>query len=144
MNSFINLVFIFRCSSSPRNPLSLYVRRADPSTLAFSLSSHRHSYKWMSLNIHLKKSVWSTRISRITLIWNPLPNFRVRSYETRDRMSKHWVPRMLPCSRVIGTWNPRSLTYRDVRSSIVDIPTPRTHTSNSVQRCVPSPTTTLQ
>ncbi len=33
--SSINLFFIFRCSSSPHNPV--YVRR-------FSLSSHRHSY----------------------------------------------------------------------------------------------------
>jgi hypothetical protein len=38
------LVFIFRCSraSPPYNPL--YVSRVDPSALAFSLSSHRHSY----------------------------------------------------------------------------------------------------
>jgi hypothetical protein len=40
--SFINLVFIFRCSSSPINPV--YVRRVDFSDLVFSLSSHRHSY----------------------------------------------------------------------------------------------------
>jgi hypothetical protein len=40
--SFINLVLIFRCSSSPRNPV--YVRRVDFSDLVFSLSSHRHSY----------------------------------------------------------------------------------------------------
>ncbi len=40
--SFINLVFIFRCSSSPINPV--YLRRVDFSTLVFSLSSHRHSY----------------------------------------------------------------------------------------------------
>jgi hypothetical protein len=40
--SSINLVFIFRCSSSPRNPV--YVSRVDPSVLSFSLSSHRHSY----------------------------------------------------------------------------------------------------
>jgi hypothetical protein len=38
--SSINLVSIFSCSSSPRNPV--YVRRVDPSTLAFSISSHRH------------------------------------------------------------------------------------------------------
>ncbi len=36
-----NLVFIFRCSSSPNNPV--YVRRVDFSSLVFSLSSHRHS-----------------------------------------------------------------------------------------------------
>jgi hypothetical protein len=41
--SSINLVFIFRCSSSPRNPV--YVRRIDSSTLVFSLSWHRHSYR---------------------------------------------------------------------------------------------------
>ena len=40
--SFINLVFIFRCSSSPCNPL--YARRVDSSALVFSLSSHRHSF----------------------------------------------------------------------------------------------------
>ncbi len=40
--SFINLVSIFRCSSPPRNTVN--VRRVDLSTLAFSLSSHRHSY----------------------------------------------------------------------------------------------------
>ncbi len=33
--------FIFRCSSSPNNPV--YVRRVDSSDLVFSLSSHRHS-----------------------------------------------------------------------------------------------------
>ena len=38
----INLDSIFRCCSSPRNPV--YARRVDPSALAFSLSSHRHSY----------------------------------------------------------------------------------------------------
>jgi hypothetical protein len=37
--SSINLVFKFRCSSSPSNPV--YVRRVDPSTLACSPSSHR-------------------------------------------------------------------------------------------------------
>jgi hypothetical protein len=42
--SSVNLVFIFRCSSSPINPV--YVRRIDySSTLVFSLSSHRHSYR---------------------------------------------------------------------------------------------------
>ena len=40
--SSINLVSIFRCSSPPRHPV--YPRRVDPSVLAFSPSSHRHSY----------------------------------------------------------------------------------------------------
>ncbi len=40
--SSINLVSNFRCSSPPWNPV--YVRCVDPSALAFSLSSHRHSY----------------------------------------------------------------------------------------------------
>jgi hypothetical protein len=40
--SSINLVFIFRCSSSPSNPV--YVRRVDSSTIVFSLSSHRHLF----------------------------------------------------------------------------------------------------
>jgi hypothetical protein len=34
--SFINLVYIFRCSSPPHN--TVYVRRVDLSTLPFSLS----------------------------------------------------------------------------------------------------------
>ena len=53
-----------------------------------------------------KKSVWSTRIDRIAPIWNPLTNCRVsivfyrgevRSYETRDVLSQHWVHTMLSC-----------------------------------------------
>ncbi len=40
--SSINLVSIFRCSSSPSNPV--YERHVDSSPLGFSLSSHRHSY----------------------------------------------------------------------------------------------------
>jgi hypothetical protein len=40
--SLINLVFVFRCSSSTSNPVS--VRRVDSSFLVFSLSSHRYSY----------------------------------------------------------------------------------------------------
>jgi hypothetical protein len=40
--------------------------------------------EWVSFNIHLKKSVWSTWMGRITPTWNPLPNSRVRSYEERD------------------------------------------------------------
>ncbi len=40
--SSINLFFIFRCSSSPINPV--YVSRVDFSDLVFSLSSYRHSY----------------------------------------------------------------------------------------------------
>jgi len=40
--SSINLVSIFRCSSSPHN--TVYARRVDPSAVACSLSSHRHSY----------------------------------------------------------------------------------------------------
>jgi hypothetical protein len=39
---WINLVSILWCSSPPRNPV--YPRRVDPSAVAFSLSSHRHSY----------------------------------------------------------------------------------------------------
>jgi hypothetical protein len=39
---FINLVSIFRCSSPPRHPV--YARRVDPSSLSFSLSSHRKSH----------------------------------------------------------------------------------------------------
>jgi hypothetical protein len=40
--SFVNLVFIFRCSSSLTNPV--YERRVNSLVLVCSLSSHRHSY----------------------------------------------------------------------------------------------------
>ncbi len=40
--SSINLVSIFRCSSSSSNPV--YARHVDSSSLGFSLSSHRQSY----------------------------------------------------------------------------------------------------
>ncbi len=40
--SSINLVSIFRCSSSPNNPV--YPRRVDFSDFVFSLSSYRHLY----------------------------------------------------------------------------------------------------
>jgi hypothetical protein len=46
--SSIDVVFIFRCSSSTRNPV--YVRRVDSSVLVFSLSSHRHSYIGLVFN----------------------------------------------------------------------------------------------
>jgi hypothetical protein len=46
---FINLVFIFRCSSFPSNPV--YVRRVDSSVLVFSLSSKRHSYRGLVFNV---------------------------------------------------------------------------------------------
>ncbi len=86
-----------------------------------AVSNHIHEQfkkfvgKKKSMNVWVlivtwKKTVWSTRIGRISPIWN---------------------------------WIPRSSEYRDVCASSVDIPTPRTHTSNSVQRCVPSSTTTL-
>ncbi len=38
--------------------------------------------------------------------------------------------------------DPPILGVQDVCEPSVDIPTPRTHTSNSVQNCAPSPTTT--
>ncbi len=58
--SSINLVSIFRCSSSPSNPV--YVRRVDFSDLVFSLSSYRLSYRscsqvsfsWFILNTFLR------------------------------------------------------------------------------------------
>ncbi len=37
-----NLVFIFRCSSSPINPV--YMRHVDSSVLVFSLASYQHSF----------------------------------------------------------------------------------------------------
>jgi hypothetical protein len=50
VNLTINLVSIFMCSSTPHNPV--YVRRVDLSTLAFSLSSHRHSYRRLLFTSH--------------------------------------------------------------------------------------------
>ncbi len=46
--SSINLVYIFRCSSSPNNPV--YTRHVDSSPLGFSRSSHRHSYIGLVFN----------------------------------------------------------------------------------------------
>ncbi len=46
--SSINLVSIFKCSSSLINPV--YVRRVDSSASVFSLSSHRLSYKGLVFN----------------------------------------------------------------------------------------------
>ncbi len=40
--SSINIIFIFRCYSSPWNPV--YERYVNSSVLVFILSSHRHSY----------------------------------------------------------------------------------------------------
>ncbi len=48
--SSVNLVSIFRCSSSPHNPV--YVRRVVQSVLVFSLSSHRHSCGSLLLSSH--------------------------------------------------------------------------------------------
>jgi hypothetical protein len=52
--SSLNLVSIFRCSSPPRNPV--YARRVDPSALALSLSSHRHSYISILFSSHFISS----------------------------------------------------------------------------------------
>ena len=46
----IDLVSIFRCSSSLNNPV--YERRVDFSDLVFSLSSHRHSYIGLVFSSH--------------------------------------------------------------------------------------------
>ncbi len=46
--SSINLLFIFRCSSLPSNPV--YVSRVNPSELVFNLSSHRQSYIGLPYN----------------------------------------------------------------------------------------------
>ncbi len=50
--SSINLVFVFRCSSSTTNPVS--ERRVDSSFLVFSLSSHRYSYITLTLSTFLR------------------------------------------------------------------------------------------
>ncbi len=60
---------------------------------------------------------------------------------TMQLVTKLSPPNFCRAPRDIGTWSPWSSTYRDVCAERVDIPTPRTLTSNSVQSCVPSPTT---
>jgi hypothetical protein len=70
-----------------------------------------------------KQLVWSTRIGRNMSIWilclilGSAPGANLPLEVTG------------PCSRVIGTWSPRSSAYRTVCSPSVDIPTPRTHVS---------------
>ncbi len=69
--------------------------------------------------IATQKSVWSNLIGHVTYL-------------------------KLSCSRVIGTWESPILgVQRRLRPSVA-IPTLRTHTSNSVQRCAPGSTTTWQ
>jgi hypothetical protein len=46
----INLVSIFRCSSSSCNPV--HVRHVDSSTLVFSLSSHRYTFLRLFFSFH--------------------------------------------------------------------------------------------
>ena len=48
--SSFNLISIFRCSSSPHNPV--YVRSVISSVLASSLSYHRYSYIRLLFNSH--------------------------------------------------------------------------------------------
>jgi hypothetical protein len=65
-----DLVSLFRCSSPPHNPVSRYVRRVDPSTLALSLSSHRHSYTSILFTSHFLE-IKNPKIPRDLLINNP-------------------------------------------------------------------------
>ena len=57
----MNLVSIFRCSSSPHNPV--YVSHIDPSGVAFSLSLYRHTHVFPSI---LTLSVVHNKINFIT------------------------------------------------------------------------------
>ncbi len=83
--SSINLVFVFRCSSSPSNPV--YPRCVDFSDLVFSLSSHRHSY----IGVQTSWSCTSCRVSRTVLQiftnssgnWPLLYSFRSSSSTTQ-------------------------------------------------------------
>jgi hypothetical protein len=99
-----------------------------------------------------KKSVWSTRIGRITPIWNPLTNCRVSIEGKSGLMRWGTMCRNIespqcchaPGPSVLGSSDPRCTETFARQASTSRVPTPRTHTSNSVQKCTPSPTTTLQ
>jgi len=108
-------------------------RRTEVSHLNHTLTHHTRKPEWMTFNSHWKKSVWSTRIGRIAPVWNPLPNCQVsivfyrgevRSYESQDVLSQHWVPTMLPCSM----WFALDPGYqREIQqgSSVLGSPDPR-------------------
>ncbi len=78
-----------------------------------------------------KQSVWSTRIGRITLIWNPLLNSRVRSYESPDSVVANIESPQCchtPGPSVLGAPDPRRTeTFtRQVSTSRLPEPTPLT------------------
>ncbi len=66
--NYINLVSIFRCSSPPHN--TVYVSRVDLSDLAFSLSSHRHSYVSLLFNSLFIVSYQTTLISYMGVLFS--------------------------------------------------------------------------
>jgi hypothetical protein len=66
--SCINLVIIFRCSSSPNN--QVHVRRVDFSGLVFSLSSHRHSGVLLPTEIKSKCGNILPRTTELRIILN--------------------------------------------------------------------------
>ncbi len=61
----LSLVSIFRCPSPPWNPV--YVRRVDPSVLAFSLSLHRPPYIYFLTISNIKISLASLTLVEILL-----------------------------------------------------------------------------
>jgi hypothetical protein len=106
----------------------------------------------MSFNSHLKKMsvVHSDRPVHTYLKssdqLSSLYRGEVRSYEVWDNFMTTLSPHNVVMFQGHPYLDPPILgtqAYRDVCTPSVDIPTPRTHTSNSVQRCDPSPTTNL-
>ena len=96
----------------------------------------------MSFNSHLKKSVWSTRIARITPIWNPLTNCRV-SIEGKSGLMRRGTmcpniesPQCChpPGSSVLGSPDPRRTETFARQSSTSRLPEP---TPVTVYRAVP-------
>jgi hypothetical protein len=55
----LNLDSIFRCSSSPNNPV--YKRTVNSSDLVLSLSSHRHSFIGLVFRSHFINSEWHNK-----------------------------------------------------------------------------------
>ena len=68
----------------------------------------------------------------------------VRTYKERESCVTTLSPHNVVMLQGHRHLEHRSSVYRDVSTTSVDIQTPRTHTSNSIQICVPGPTTTLQ
>ena len=127
-SSLIFTHIVYRCVrlSCPYFQEGLCVCKRD------GLPANHHWYSllnWRVLIATCKQLVWSIRIGRNIPIW------------VLCLILGSGPGAILPlevtgsCSRAIGTWSPRSSTYRAVCVPSVDIPTPRTHTS-TVYRAV--------